>query len=160
MTKRIFYKFKDPNNDGEFIDFWTYNQDRQRNIIFNNNVRLDSSCLTNISNLVNRIRDNNNTFWNEVTINNPGYVPTGDSYKFLYMNSRGEAEWVQPQYYRTNWNPEVQLIKVNNVGTNSVLTQINENSTDFLLDLSNFLLEVNINLNPSHSLENLSVEDQ
>ena len=40
MTKRIFYKFKDPNNDGEFIDFWTYNQDRQRNIIFNNNVKL------------------------------------------------------------------------------------------------------------------------
>lgn len=153
MAKQIIYSFRDPNSSDTFIPFWTFNENAEGKIVFTDKVNLDSDNLTNISALATRIA-NDNTFWNEVSIDNPGYVPVGKAFNFLYMNENGKAEWIQPKYDKTIWNPQVQLVKINNVVTNwqtqSVLARTANDAADFILDLSNFLYEVNISLNPTN----------
>lgn len=161
MAKQIIYSFRDPNSSDTFVPFWTFNENAEGKIVFTDRVNLDSENLTNISALATRIA-NDNTFWNEVDVNNPGYAPVGKAYSFLYINENGKAEWIQPQYDKTEWNPQVQLVKINNVIANqnwqsqTVLTRVGS-TTDFILDLSNFLYEVNISLNPTYTPTDLIV---
>lgn len=159
MAKQIIYSFRDPNSSDTFVPFWTFNENAEGKIVFTDRVNLDSENLTNISALATRIA-NDNTFWNEVDVNNPGYAPIGKAFNFLYINENGKAEWIRPQYDKTNWDPQVQLIKINNVINNAIANQNWQSQTvlqrvgdtaDFILDLSNFLYEVNISLNPTYT---------
>ena len=155
-TNKITYQFKDPNDGTNFIPFWSYNDDGQEKIDFKDTVRLDSNCLTNISDLITNITQHNNTFWKEVDENNLGYVPQGKKNNFLYIDEYGQAKWVQPKYYKTSWFPEVQYVTISD-HPNSILSRIGD-TTDHILNLNNFLLEVNIDLNPNSNLDNLTVE--
>lgn len=170
MTKKLTYKFKNPNynsnnQENEWISLWTYSN-KNNKIILDNNVELNSASLTNIDELMREIIESNSehSFWKEVNKDRPGYVPQGEMGRFLYMNGDGQAQWVTPIYEKVDYTPRVIKTSVFNkvtqqltpsegsdeVNLNEDITNVlirNGNSTtDRILNLTYFLYDIGVTL--------------
>lgn len=180
LTNTLTYKFKNPNTNSEdtWIPVWTFNQGNNGKIILNKNrVNLDSDSLTNIGSLINKIAQNNESFWKLVSgprdgqNGTPGYVPSGKNNNFLYINDEGEAEWILPYYNKITYSVNPTYISIgkaytdietyNNDSENQIkqpnfVNPKGQSSTDHILDLSNFLYDFSIDLIPTSEWENIS----
>lgn len=166
MSQKLTHKFKNPNPNlnnnqdyEEWIDFWTFNENGSNQIKLSSKVVLDSSNLTNENQLVAKILGASDNFWKSATQNNKGYVPETTINSFLYAGgSNGAPIWIQPTYDKVTYNEEVSVTvqkPTDNSGSfilngiineeneqvivSPILTKNGQSSTDYILDLNNFL---------------------
>ena len=179
MTKKLTYKFKNPNynsnnQENKWISVWTYSN-KNNKIIFDDNVELNSASLTNIDKLMQDIVESNSehSFWNEVNKDRPGYVPQGEKNRFLYMNDDGQAQWVTPIYEKVDYTPRViktsvynkvsQQLDPENVNLEDDITNIlikNGNSTtDRILNLTYFLYDIGVTLMSNTNNTQIAVDN-
>lgn len=185
LTNTLTYKFKNPNTNSEdtWIPVWTFNQGNNGKVILNKNkVELDCDSLTNIGSLINQITQespNNESFWTLVSGPNveegstgtSGYVPLGKNNNFLYINNKGEAEWILPYYNKITYSANSRRTSIrdayinienynnnseNNIKQSNFISRNGQSSTDHVLNLDNFLYDVSINLIPISEWTNIS----
>ncbi len=176
LTNTLTYKFKNPNTNSEdtWIPVWTFNQGNNGKVILNKNrVNLDSDSLTNIGSLINKITQDSGSFWKLVSgprdgqNGTPGYVPSGKNNNFLYINNEGEAEWILPYYNKITYSVRPTYVSAGQAYINkenynndndrqpNFINPKGQSSTDHILDLSNFLYDLTINLVPISEWENI-----
>lgn len=165
-TQKLVHQFKNPNNNN-WINFWTFNENGNDKIELSSRVILDSNNLTNINGLIQKITnaDLSQSFWKVVSTENNGYAPRGQSNCFLYMDENGNAQWVNPKYdkifYTVTTNvqkPTEEIIgQVREDGKRNILQPRGQSTTDFILDLNDFLWNsVSVTLNSTTNATSLT----
>lgn len=161
MAKNLTYQFKNPNPniDNQWIPLWTFNGENNK-ITLNSSVKINSDNIEGINDLVSVIANAaNNPFGKQVSLDNSGYLPQGETGKhFLYMDDQGNVTWttLEVEVPFNNWNVTYNLVR-NNLGnqeeTNSILFLNNNSTTDFVLNLDDFLCKgVTINSDSGYSI--------
>ena len=164
MAKNLTYQFKNPNTNtnNPWIPLWTFNGEKNE-VTLNNSVKINSNNITNIDSLVSRITNAaNDSFGKQVSLDNNGYLPHGEAGKhFLYMGDDGTVTWttLEVEVPFDNWSVTYNLVR-NNLGnqeeTNSILFLNNNSTTDFVLNLDDFLCKgVTINSDPGYSIRSM-----
>lgn len=147
-TQKLINKFRDPNTN-EWVNFWTFNENGNNKIELSSNVSVDSNNLTNINGLIQQITNPQlpQSFWKVVSTETNGYTPKGQVNCFLYINEDGNAQWVSPRYDKITYSvttnvqkPTEEIIgQVREDGKKNILQPRGQSTTDFILDLNDFL---------------------
>lgn len=162
MGKKITNNIKDLTS-GDWVEFWT--EEDKKIYLDENNVKISSKSI-DISELSNEIMNNNDDdfFWKRVSNDNAGYAPEGSNSSFLYINEEGTSQWVKPKYQKIIYTSTVDCKTAQQQQDSSseykVVCEKEPNSTDYILDLTNFLYgRVNVTLNSRTEYENLSISN-
>lgn len=147
-TQKLIHQFKDPNNNN-WVKFWTFNENGNNKIELSSNVSVDSNNLTNINGLIQQITNPQlpQSFWKVVSAETNGYTPQGQINSFLHIDEDGNAEWVNPTYDKITYSitTEVQkpteeiITQKREDGKRNILQPRGQSTTDFILDLNDFL---------------------